>query len=195
VWSTVSSSPRYNVPKAAPAPLRLVQLFVNTSDREHEREWLSDPPALEAWCREHDVPAVAVTDADLLTARSLREALRAMLRGNGGEPVDPAAFAVVNKAAAAAILTARLDARGGLTFTPLAPGFEGTLGRLVAVAFSSMVDGTWPRLKACRQCLWSFYDYSRNRSARWCSMSLCGNRIKTRAYRLRSLPLDQGSGF
>ena len=44
----------------------------------------------------------------------------------------------------------------------------------------------WERLKACPQCGWSFYDYSRNRSATWCSMSLCGNRLKTRAYRRRS---------
>jgi predicted RNA-binding Zn ribbon-like protein len=48
-----------------------------------------------------------------------------------------------------------------------------------------MLDGTWPRLKACRNCCWSFYDYSPNRSATWCSMQLCGNRKKTRAYRSR----------
>jgi predicted RNA-binding Zn ribbon-like protein len=48
-----------------------------------------------------------------------------------------------------------------------------------------MLDGTWERLKACRNCRWSFYDYSPNRSGTWCSMQLCGNRRKTRAYRKR----------
>jgi predicted RNA-binding Zn ribbon-like protein len=50
-----------------------------------------------------------------------------------------------------------------------------------------MVDGSWSRLKACRNhgCRWAFYDYSRNRSASWCSMQLCGNRTKTRTYRRR----------
>jgi predicted RNA-binding Zn ribbon-like protein len=48
-----------------------------------------------------------------------------------------------------------------------------------------MLDGSWSRLKACRQCGWAFYDYSRNRSGSWCSMQLCGNRTKTRAYRRR----------
>jgi len=38
---------------------------------------------------------------------------------------------------------------------------------------------------ACRNCHWSFYDYSPNRSATWCSMQLCGNRKKTRDYRRR----------
>ncbi len=48
-----------------------------------------------------------------------------------------------------------------------------------------MVDGTWSRLKACRQCEWAFYDWSKNRSGRWCAMSVCGNRTKVRAYRAR----------
>ena len=59
------------------------------------------------------------------------------------------------------------------------------LDEVVAVAFGAMLDGTWGRLKACRNCHWSFYDYSPNRSATWCSMQLCGNRTKTRAYRRR----------
>ena len=54
-----------------------------------------------------------------------------------------------------------------------------------AAVLAAMLDGTWSRLKACRNCCWSFYDYSPNRSATWCSMQLCGNRKKTRAYRSR----------
>jgi predicted RNA-binding Zn ribbon-like protein len=53
-----------------------------------------------------------------------------------------------------------------------------------------MLDGTWERLKACRNCYWSFYDYSPNRSATWCSMQICGNRQKTRAYRRRHKTLS-----
>jgi predicted RNA-binding Zn ribbon-like protein len=34
-------------------------------------------------------------------------------------------------------------------------------------------------------CQWLFYDRSRNRSAVWCQMAVCGNRIKTKAYRER----------
>jgi predicted RNA-binding Zn ribbon-like protein len=59
------------------------------------------------------------------------------------------------------------------------------LDGVVAVVLGAMIDGTWGRLKACRNCNWSFYDYSPNRSATWCSMQLCGNRAKTRAYRRR----------
>ena len=59
------------------------------------------------------------------------------------------------------------------------------LDELVACALDAMLDGSWARLKACRNSHRSFYDYSPNRSAAWCSMQLCGNRAKTRAYRRR----------
>jgi predicted RNA-binding Zn ribbon-like protein len=50
-----------------------------------------------------------------------------------------------------------------------------------------MADGSWERLKVCPadDCLWAFYDRSRNRSRRWCDMEVCGNRAKVRGYRER----------
>ncbi|HEV2869799.1 MAG TPA: CGNR zinc finger domain-containing protein, partial [Actinomycetota bacterium] len=33
-----------------------------------------------------------------------------------------------------------------------------------------------------------FYDHSTNRSGTWCTMSVCGNRRKARAYRRRHQP-------
>jgi predicted RNA-binding Zn ribbon-like protein len=62
---------------------------------------------------------------------------------------------------------------------------EDALAEVTAIALASMLDGAWPRLKVCRKCEWAFYDRSKNRSGSWCSMQLCGNRLKTRAYRTR----------
>jgi len=42
-------------------------------------------------------------------------------------------------------------------------------------------------------CQWAFYDRSKNRSGRWCSMRTCGNRTKTRAYRTRRRAGDRAS--
>jgi predicted RNA-binding Zn ribbon-like protein len=179
----VSKAPRYDVPKAAPEPLRLVQLFVNTVDLEHEREWLADPRALEAWARERQlVPAgLRFTQSDLERALELREAFRALLRGRP----SARAVAIVEDSARAARLTVELDVGAPPSLKPQAGGIDGLRGHLVAVAFAAMLDGSWARLKTCRNCRWSFYDESKNRSARWCSMQLCGNRLKTRAYRKR----------
>jgi predicted RNA-binding Zn ribbon-like protein len=164
--------PRYDVPKAAPEPLRLVQRFVNTVDHEHGREWIGTPAELA------DFLGCDEAEADVERAHELREALRMLLRANNGAPLDAGALGAVNRVAAGLRLS--LDDGGRVVF-----GAEDPLARVVAVAFGAMLEGTWPRLKACRNCKWAFYDYSKNRAASWCSMQLCGNRLKTRAYRSR----------
>jgi predicted RNA-binding Zn ribbon-like protein len=164
--------PRYDVPKAAPEPLRLVQRFVNTVDHEHHREWIGTAAELA------DFLGCDEAEADVERAHELREALRLLLRANNGAPLDADALAAVNRAAAGVRLS--LDERGRVVV-----GADDPLAHVVAVAFEAMLQGTWGRLKACRNCKWAFYDYSKNRAASWCSMQLCGNRLKTRAYRSR----------
>jgi len=41
------------------------------------------------------------------------------------------------------------------------------------------------RVRKCRQCVLHFYDTSRKGTRRWCSMQLCGNRLKVAAYAAR----------
>jgi predicted RNA-binding Zn ribbon-like protein len=159
--------PRYDVPKAAPEPLREVQLFVNSVDLEHELDWLPD------WLGERGLAHA------LERARALREALRSLALANNGFELDPSALRLVNEAAARLPLQLGPDGRARVS------AGDDALDGVVALALEAMLDGTWPRLKACRNCCWSFYDYSPNRSATWCSMQICGNRKKTRAYRSR----------
>jgi predicted RNA-binding Zn ribbon-like protein len=149
-----------------------VQRFVNTVDHEHHREWIGTAAELA------DFLGCEETEADVERAHELREALRMLLRANNGAPLDAGALGAVNRAAAG--LRLELDDGGRVEVTAGDP-----LARIVAVAFGAMLEGTWPRLKACRNCKWAFYDYSKNRAASWCSMQLCGNRLKTRAYRSR----------
>jgi len=191
VFLQVSKVPRYDVPKAAPEPLRLVQLFVNTADLENRREWLPDTKALAAWARgAHLVPVrTRFTSCDLEQALQLREALRSLLAANRDRKADAAALAVLTKAADAAQLSV-VFAEGAPRLESRAAGIDRLCGGLVGVAVTAMLDGSWERLKACRNCRWAFFDESKNRSARWCSMSLCGNRLKTRAYRRRLQAAD-----
>jgi predicted RNA-binding Zn ribbon-like protein len=160
--------PRYDLPKAAPEPLRRVQLLLDSCDVHGAAEWLPE------WLAEQGLPGV-----ELQRARELREALRTLVLANNGFPLDPAALEVVNRAAAHVSL--QLEESGALRVQ--ADG--DALDAVAAVVLGAMLDGSWARLKACRNCNWSFYDYSPNRSATWCSMQICGNRAKTRAYRRR----------
>jgi predicted RNA-binding Zn ribbon-like protein len=186
----VSKVPRYDVPKAAPAPLRLVQLFVNTADLENKREWLPDPNALARWAQERELmPAGApFSRRDLRRALELREAFRVLLAANRSGRRAPDALEILADAARAGRLTVAFDHGGSPKLVAQAPGVDGLCGQLVAVAVAGMLDGTWERLKACRNCRWAFFDESKNRSGRWCSMALCGNRRKTRAYRRKRRP-------
>ncbi len=64
------------------------------------------------------------------------------------------------------------------------------LAELVAGAAVASADGTWPRLKVCREprCRTAFFDASRNNSGVWCSMAACGTEAKKRAYVERRAP-------
>jgi predicted RNA-binding Zn ribbon-like protein len=74
-------------------------------------------------------------------------------------------------------------------------GFDhaaGPAGALFAPVLAALHDGTWPRLKACPDCRWVFYDHTRNASRRWCLMTSagsggrsCGTIAKVRRHRAR----------
>jgi predicted RNA-binding Zn ribbon-like protein len=174
--------------EAAPGRLRLVQKFVNTVDYEHGREMFSTPERLGAVLADLGLldAAAPVRAGDLERARRVREALRSLALGNNGGPVDPGASALLEEAAAGGRLVVRFEDRR-TSLVGRAPGVPGALGTLVGIVHTAQADGTWVRLKACQReiCGWLFYDRSRNRSARWCQMAVCGNRTKTRAYRTR----------
>jgi predicted RNA-binding Zn ribbon-like protein len=178
--------PRYDVPKAAPEPLRVVQELVNSVDLEHGVEWIATPGDLRGWLRERDLDgAREPTRGEVKRVHAFRDTLRRLLIANNEQRVAPDAAAALEEAAKRARLTLELDEHGHLVLTPQAAGVDGAIGRILRVVYDAMADGTWHRLKACRQCTWAYYDYSKNRSATWCSMAICGNRTKTRAYRRR----------
>jgi predicted RNA-binding Zn ribbon-like protein len=83
----------------------------------------------------------------------------------------------------------RFGAQARLRFGPGGPRHEAgdPIDLTLAVVAEAMADGTWSRLKACPgpHCGWTFYDSSRNRSSQWCSMAICGNRVKGHAFRER----------
>jgi predicted RNA-binding Zn ribbon-like protein len=61
------------------------------------------------------------------------------------------------------------------------------LSELAAELHDGARDGSLDRLKMCaaQECRRVFFDRSKPATRRWCMSTLCGNRIKTRAYRER----------
>lgn len=143
--------------------------FLNTVDESTGEEELESDAKARAWFRAHGLPTAGLSAID---ARRVRNALR---RAADGGPARAADLALVR-------LRAAPDADGGLELVSDSP-----LGPLVVTAVRLALAGSWDRLKLCDAdtCRYAFYDGSKNRSGRWCTMSVCGNRAKTRAFRHR----------
>jgi predicted RNA-binding Zn ribbon-like protein len=163
--------------KPAPGDLALVQAFVNSnySLDPHDKgaDLLDSAEGLDRWFARRGLDG---GDVGLEEALAVREGLRALLVAKRSEEADADAIDRLNAIAPKRRIGVRLGRDG--------PQFESddALGLVVALAAKSMLDGTWARLKACKECCWAFYDHSKNGAGSWCSMKVCGGRVKQRAY-------------
>lgn len=174
----------------APPPLDLVQDFVNTEIAVWAVDDIATPDALTDWLRSRDLlPAGTALDAGaFVRARALRRVLRALASRNAhGSTSDDNLRAELTTLAAELPFRLELGERGDLRLAPADRGVNGALAEILSRVFEAQTSGEWRRLKSCPgpHCGWLFYDASRNASSRWCSMSICGNRTKTAAYRQR----------
>jgi predicted RNA-binding Zn ribbon-like protein len=183
---------RYEQPagrRAAPGELAVVQAFINTANIEAGADELDDAVGLSTFLDRNGLfPRHGrVSAEDFQRARLLREALRALVGANNAIGLDQEAVAVLDEVAERAHLIATFDQAGAPREVVRAGGVDGALGELLAIVHRAIRDGSWSRLKACREhgCRWAFYDHSRNRSSTWCSMALCGTRAKMQTYRRR----------
>jgi CGNR zinc finger/Putative stress-induced transcription regulator len=176
--------------KPAPRPLSLVQGFVNTRNIMRGYDLLEGVEGATGWLAESGLldGDVRLTGEELDRLVRFREGLRGLLLVHNGEPGD-VGVGMLNEMAEDALLRVSFDGRGVPGLLPVGSGdaVGGVTARLLVAAVGAASDGTWRRLKACRneECLWAFYDASKNRSGSWCTMDVCGSRAKMRAYRRR----------
>ena len=48
-----------------------------------------------------------------------------------------------------------------------------------------LTEAEWSRIRKCESCVVHFFDTSKKGSRRWCSMNICGNKLKVAAYQRR----------
>jgi len=172
--------------------------FANTLDERHfthhnvqhrQDDELKSPDDLAAWIAQHRLVRTdaKITPAMLGDALSLRATLRDYLQHDPAERRSRSATRALNTAIAAFPLRAELggDASGALR--PVRGDALAGLSALAAQLYDGARDGSLDRLKMCaaEECRRVFFDRSKPATRRWCMSSLCGNRIKTRAYRER----------
>jgi predicted RNA-binding Zn ribbon-like protein len=127
--------------------------------------------------------------------RELRERLRkeVLARERGGT-VHRATLDELNHLMAEHPMLTRLKASGDpstteLWFDPRRP--EDLFAPLAHSAAMLFAVADRNRVRKCGQCVLHFYDTSKKGTRRWCSMQLCGNRLKVAAYAARRRTIDR----
>jgi predicted RNA-binding Zn ribbon-like protein len=176
-------------PAVAPGQLGLVQSFLNTFDLESGRDLLAETATAQAWLIDSRLasPGTEYDDSDRRRLTEVRRAMHELVAANGGAGLQRRAVTTLNEAARRVRLGVRLHPVDGYRVMAEGVGVDRPIGELLISATGAMAAGSWTRLKVCANeaCQRSFYDASRNRSGRWCSMARCGNRMKGRSYRQR----------
>jgi predicted RNA-binding Zn ribbon-like protein len=172
----------------APGDLELVRGFLALHEHRPD-DPTSFPPShasLARWLRDTSLlaPSVRADEEELVWATTVRDDLRSLIGVGTSGPGHRAAIARLDAAASDAGVAPRF---GPADLRPTAAGIRGAIGHVLALAFLARLDGSWDRLRHCSNptCLSVFYDSSKNRSGRWCSMRACGNQAKVRAFRER----------
>ena len=178
--------------------------FLNTRPVQNGEavELLSDFDALLRWLQAADLLAsdqaaslqqqwgASARAEHLVEAmRELRERLRKeVLTIERGGTVHRATTNELNHLMAEHPMLTRLKASGSgskteLWFDPRQP--EDLFAPLAHSAATLFADVDRNRVRKCRQCVLHFYDTSKKGTRAWCSMQLCGNRLKVAAYAAR----------
>ncbi len=177
--------------------------FLNTRPIQNGEaiELLSDFGALLRWFQAAGLlstreMANLQLQGELVTARRALEAMRPfreklrkeVLAWEGGAHVHRSTVEELNQLMTAHPMLSKLEAIGnvpfmGPCFEPLLP--EDLFAPLAHSAAKLFAEADRNRVRKCGQCVLHFYDTSKKGTRRWCSMQLCGNRLKVAAYAAR----------
>ena len=122
-------------------------------------------------------------------ARELRERLRKeVLAWEAGATAHHSTIDELNRLMAVHPMRTRLRVTSGAVarerwFEAARP--EDLLGPLADSAATLFADISRDRVRKCAECALHFHDTSKKGTRRWCSMQLCGNRLKVAAYAAR----------
>ena len=181
-----------------PDPLANLYDFANSLDVRHfvhhgmqhrEADELAGPRELGAWMSRRGLlwTGAKITPAMFEAALDLRSCVLDYLQR---DPADRRrakdAVGALNRALQLFPLAVEAGHRG-VVLRPARSDALAGLSAVVGELYTASIDGTLGRLKMCasEECRRVFFDRSKPATRRWCMSSLCGNRMKTRAYRER----------
>ncbi|MFU1798408.1 CGNR zinc finger domain-containing protein [Paenibacillus azoreducens] len=172
--------------------------FVNS----HWHDWRGsgrseDRLEQEKWLRQF-MRQDGISAADLPDKKELRELkrLRAFLFDiirhiAAGEAITEQHIGMLNgwmdKAPVYRKLTCITDQTISLAYIPANANWTQSMAEIAASFASVLEKGETSRIRICDNpdCLWVYYDDTRNRSKRYCDDKMCGNLMKVRRFRAK----------
>jgi predicted RNA-binding Zn ribbon-like protein len=178
--------------------------FANTLDVRHfthhgvphvQGDELGGPRELGAWMAKRGLlfTGARISPPMFDVALRLRASVRAYLQYDPAERrKNKEAVQSLNTALRLFPLVARAQVDHGMVLGAARDDALAGLSAVVAELYDGSVRGTLDRLKMCaaEECRRVFFDRSKPATRRWCMSTLCGNRMKTRAYRERHRDAD-----
>ncbi|MFI9613265.1 CGNR zinc finger domain-containing protein [Streptomyces sp. NPDC052023] len=137
---------------------------------------LEDPEAARSWQRSHGGSGTAAERKQLM---EVREALQQVVRGDRpATSLSPLLKGVTSHP--------RITAEG-VSWEPNPPA-DRRMAVQAVLTWGALQQGMPGRLRPCAnpECRLFLLDRSKTNKARWCSMALCGNRMKARRHYQRS---------
>lgn len=141
-----------------------------------ERDELADQSSGGAWMSGHGIAAGKV---ELTAARQARDTLAEVTLGR--QPVPTLGVLL------AGVLSRPVATAAGVQWELEIPAGR-EIGVRAVLAWDALRSSAPGRLRACEnpECVRFLIDRSRANTARWCSMAVCGNRMKARRHYERS---------
>jgi len=180
-------------------PLMAGQLTELLPDFAALLRWFQAAGLLEA----RNVAALGRKWAGSARARQVTEAMRRwrerlrkqILTWEGGGLLHQSMLNELNAVMAAHPIRTRIKTQGNrylkeLWFEPHVP--EDLFAPLAQSAATLFADLDRKRVRKCPTCVLHFFDTSKKGTRRWCSMKLCGNRLKVAAYAARRRKFTHG---
>ena len=178
--------------------------FANTLDVRHfthhgvphvQGDELGGPRELGAWMAKRGLlfTGARISPPMFDVALRLRASVRAYLQYDPAERrKNKEAVQSLNTALRLFPLVARAQVDHGMVLGAARDDALAGLSSVVAELYDGSSGGTLDRLKMCaaEECRRVFFDRSKPATRRWCMSTLCGNRMKTRAYRERHRDAD-----
>lgn len=174
--------------RAAPAPAERLTSYDALVDWAREQHLVPAATAerLQAEARRHPHQAASV----LLRATQFREALNELARAvEQQRQPPPSALATISDRLADAYAHGRLVPHAGALqwIASAEQDLDRVLWEISRAAGRLVLSPRLARVRSCaaEDCGWWFVDETKNRSRRWCDMTICGNREKVRRFRRR----------